>query len=534
MKQEPQIILCPYCGHVQTVPENAAVPDQCDECKGLFEPLSRRATQISMGPWFIRDKKNPFRPGCSYEVLSKMARNNRIKPTTVMRGPSTKQFWSVARNVPGIAHLLGYCHQCSAKVSPTDAGCQACNAKFEEPKERNELGLAYRTAQEAASAQRALEKEIAAITGAPVSPGGSGISPAIPASPGAGLLDEVLGSGGPGAKFGGSPLLNFGGSAAATATPPRPPATPMTTAASSPSLAGGTPNFASAFKPSPAAAAAAASRAIDAFSIGDDADDTGVDDVQRKQRTASTMTWALIGFNALLIIVVVVLFLINKGKPATALNSETDTPTSKPPAAATTVASNTATPTPTPTPRPDPVPVVAKPVKKTDPFGAPIVETPVKPAPVQPDPVVAPQPPAASLDRDAMMKKLTEARALLDAQNYAGALVLMRDVSATYPKAWQPEDMELRIAEVAALQEQKATVAQEQRMVSEVASLTADAKAAQAKNDPDTTLKLLAQVRDNYPAKFHPKDLDKAILAALKEVDRKKKGGGKFFGQSTD
>ena len=175
-KQEPQIILCPYCGHVQHVPDNAAVPDQCDECRGLFEPLSRQATQISMGPWYIRDKKNPFRPGCSYEVLSKMARNNRIKPTTVMRGPTTKQFWSVARNVPGIAHLLGYCHQCSAKVEPNATSCTACNAKFEEPKERNELGLAFRTAQDAAASQRSLDKQIAAITGAP-SPGGSGIRP---------------------------------------------------------------------------------------------------------------------------------------------------------------------------------------------------------------------------------------------------------------------------------------------------------------------------------------------------------------------
>ena len=512
MKQEPQIILCPYCGHVQMVPENAAVPDQCDECKGLFEPLSRRATQISMGPWYIRDKKNPFRPGCSYEVVSKMARNNRIKPTTVMRGPSTKQFWSVARNVPGIAHLLGYCHQCSAKVSPTDAACQACNAKFEEPKERNELGLAYRTAQEAASAQRALEKEIAAITGAPISPGGSGISPAIPASPGAGLLDEVLG---PGSSMGGSPLLNFGG----TTTAPK-PAPPKPAAAPSPSLAGGPANFAAAFKPAPGAAA---SRAVDAFSIAGEADDTGIDEVERKQRTASTMTWALIGFNALLIIVVIALFLLNRGKSAVALDTEEQNqPADVQPNNS--LVSNATSP-----PTPPPVVAPVKPVRKTDPFGAPIEETPA-----EVEPVVVNKPLKPSLDREVLTQKLTEARALLDGQDLAGALKLMREVRDTYPQAWQPEDLEQRIAQVAAALAAKATEADLQRMSSEVTAILAQAKTAQTKNDHETTLRLLVQVRDNFPPKLHPKDLDKEIAVALKEVDRKKKDGGKFFGQPTD
>lgn len=517
MKQEPQIILCPYCGHVQMVPENAAVPDQCDECKGLFEPLSRRATQISMGPWYIRDKKNPFRPGCSYEVLSKMARNNRIKPTTVMRGPSTKQFWSVARNVPGIAHLLGYCHQCSAKVSPTDAACQACNAKFEEPKERNELGLAYRTAQEAASAQRALEKEIAAITGAP-SPGGSGINPAITAAPGAGLLDEVLGSGG---KFGGSPLLNFG-SAPATTAATKPASAPKPAPSPAPSGGGG---FAAGFG---GPQAAAGSRAIDAFSLGGDADDTGIDDVQRKQRTASTMTWALIGFNALLIIVVVVLFIINKGKPATALNNDD----ANPPVTGTNSTGTDTTPRPTPPTQPvTPPPVAVKPVKKTDPFGAPIEDTPVA---TETAPAVVNKPLKPALDRDVLAQKLTEARGLLDAKDYAGALKLMREVRDTYPQAWQPEDMELRITQVAAILESQLIEADTERLAGEVNALLATAKAAQAKNDHETILKSLTQVRDNYPAKFHPKDLAKEIIAAAKEVDRKKKDGGKFFGQPTE
>ncbi len=517
MKQEPQIILCPYCGHVQTVPETAAVPDQCDECKGLFEPLSRRATQISMGPWYIRDKKNPFRPGCSYEVLAKMARNNRIRPTTVMRGPSTKQFWSVARNVPGIAHLLGYCHSCSAKVDPGATSCTACNAKFEEPKERNELGLAYRTAQEAAAAQRALEKEIAAITGAPGGSSGSGISPAIPAAPGADLLDQVLGGG----KMGGSPLLNFGSKppASAATAPPKPVSRPAT----APATAGAPLSFAAGF----GAGGAAAGRAVDAFSLAGEADDTGIDEVQRKQKTASTMTWALIGFNVLLVIVVIVLFLINKGKPTTAINDDPDPAPQSTPSTHPNLATNTDTPATQPPPS-----VTPGPTRRTDPFGNPLDEaaTPeTNPSAVTVKPGIHPRD-----DRDVMNAMLTDARTKLDGGDIAGALKVMREVRDTYPTAWQPEDLSQRIEQFSAMLENRKVIVEEARMADEVTRLLDEAKTAQAGKDHETVLRILTQIHENYPAKFHPKDLTKSIIFSMKEVERKKKDGGKFFGQSTD
>ena len=149
-----QLILCPYCGHAQHG------GDRCLHCSGLFEPLSRRATQIAMGPWFIRDKVHPFKPGCSYNIIKRMALGGKIKPTTVMRGPTTKQFWSIARNVPGVAHLIGYCHGCAAHVGTDDPKCLKCGAQFTEPRERDAMGLAYRTAAEVQRAQAALDAEL--------------------------------------------------------------------------------------------------------------------------------------------------------------------------------------------------------------------------------------------------------------------------------------------------------------------------------------------------------------------------------------
>lgn len=181
-----KLVLCPYCGHAQHG------GDQCQVCRGLFEPLSRRATQLAMGPWQVRDKHNPFRPGCCYDVIKKMATGGKIKPTTVMRGPTTRQFWSVARNVPGVAHLIGYCHECGNHVSPSDAKCGKCHAVFKEPRDRNALGLAYKDDTEAELGQRMLEAEIA---GGPI-PGASMPGPTKRSKPrpakAKDLLDEVL------------------------------------------------------------------------------------------------------------------------------------------------------------------------------------------------------------------------------------------------------------------------------------------------------------------------------------------------------
>lgn len=149
-----KLILCPYCGHAQYGGE------RCQACSGLFEPLSRRATQLAMGPWQIRDKNRPFRPGCCYDVLKNMAKAGKIKSTTVMRGPTTRQFWSVARNVPGVAHLVGYCHACGNHVSPSDAKCGDCHAIFKEPRDRDAMGLTYKTDEEAELGQTMLDAEI--------------------------------------------------------------------------------------------------------------------------------------------------------------------------------------------------------------------------------------------------------------------------------------------------------------------------------------------------------------------------------------
>lgn len=131
-----KIVLCPYCGHAQQ-----HTSDRCGSCGGYFDLLSRRVTQQYMGPWFVRDEENPFQPGRSYDVLSRDIARGKLKPTTILRGPTTRQFWALARNVPGISHLLGYCWKCGEHVPKESASCPKCAVRFTLPSIRDQLGL---------------------------------------------------------------------------------------------------------------------------------------------------------------------------------------------------------------------------------------------------------------------------------------------------------------------------------------------------------------------------------------------------------
>ncbi len=132
---ERRAVLCPYCG------ASSLRRERCETCNGYFDPLSRQATQNHMGPWYIRDIEHPFRPGCSYAVVRAMALKGKITHATIIRGPSTRQFWELARRTPGVAHLLGLCHACQKPADPSSDKCPSCAAGFILDDDRQYLGL---------------------------------------------------------------------------------------------------------------------------------------------------------------------------------------------------------------------------------------------------------------------------------------------------------------------------------------------------------------------------------------------------------
>ncbi|MCC6284235.1 MAG: hypothetical protein IT439_02860 [Phycisphaerales bacterium] len=132
---KPRAVLCPYCGGV------SRDLDRCTHCAGFFDPLSRQASQNHMGPWFIRDALHPYRPGCSYETIRELAARKRLQPGSILRGPGTNQFWCLAKRTPGVAHLLGMCHNCQAPARADEILCSRCGASFHSDADRQHLGL---------------------------------------------------------------------------------------------------------------------------------------------------------------------------------------------------------------------------------------------------------------------------------------------------------------------------------------------------------------------------------------------------------
>lgn len=129
------MFVCPYCG--------SPTPDQprCVACRGFLDPLSRQASQNAMGPWFIRNPDSPFQIGCSYETITAMVSRGRVTLESILRGPTTSQFWSPAKRVPGVAHLLGVCHNCGTGVDPEETFCPECRVEFWHDADRQYLGL---------------------------------------------------------------------------------------------------------------------------------------------------------------------------------------------------------------------------------------------------------------------------------------------------------------------------------------------------------------------------------------------------------
>lgn len=153
---------CPYCGQ----PHESSDVGRCSSCNGLYEPLSQIATQLAMGPWFVRDEDRPFMPGFNETILRQQVAAGRITANTIMRGPTTEQFWMNAADVPGVSRLMGTCHSCHQAVEPTDTACQFCKSDLSLPQDVDTLGLRYPTDEARAEAQ----KEMAAARSAKPAP----------------------------------------------------------------------------------------------------------------------------------------------------------------------------------------------------------------------------------------------------------------------------------------------------------------------------------------------------------------------------
>ncbi len=116
-KQTP----CVYCG--QLIERDA---DRCPHCRTSFSVAVRKASREVLGPWYYLDPRNPSGRGVTLETLLKMIEKGRLKPDSIVRGPTTHQDWLFAAETPRLAKYLGMCPHCFAEAKPEDTYCTHC------------------------------------------------------------------------------------------------------------------------------------------------------------------------------------------------------------------------------------------------------------------------------------------------------------------------------------------------------------------------------------------------------------------------
>jgi len=118
---------CVYCGKV--IDRGVA---RCPHCHTSYSFAVRKATREAVGEWFYLDPRNPSSRGVTFETLIKMIEKGRLKPDSVVRGPTTHQDWMYAAEAPRLAKYLRLCPHCFAEAKPEDTYCTHCQLNMNE------------------------------------------------------------------------------------------------------------------------------------------------------------------------------------------------------------------------------------------------------------------------------------------------------------------------------------------------------------------------------------------------------------------
>ena len=120
--------VCPFCGSLKERSDGA-----CPRCTMENTPATRQATKARIGPWYVLQTRNPAAPGMKFETLLTFIRKGRIKPRSIVRGPTTHQLWRFAAHVKGLSREFGVCYSCGGPIEKTANICPTCNRLQEPP-----------------------------------------------------------------------------------------------------------------------------------------------------------------------------------------------------------------------------------------------------------------------------------------------------------------------------------------------------------------------------------------------------------------
>src|SRR6266567_8923838 len=99
--------VCPFCGTERETDVGA-----CMHCSLEDTPATRSATRSKLGPWYVLQSRNPSAPGMNFATLMVLVQKGRVTARSVLRGPTTGQFWRHAAKVKGVSREFGLCWNC--------------------------------------------------------------------------------------------------------------------------------------------------------------------------------------------------------------------------------------------------------------------------------------------------------------------------------------------------------------------------------------------------------------------------------------
>jgi hypothetical protein len=126
--------VCPFCGVV-----SLAIEEACPHCKMNVASATRAGTKALIGPWYVLQTKLPSIPGVTFARLLELVRKGRIQPRSVVRGPTTHQFWRFAIQVKGLSREFGLCYDCGAEIASDAETCPACSCSQSLPTDPHAL-----------------------------------------------------------------------------------------------------------------------------------------------------------------------------------------------------------------------------------------------------------------------------------------------------------------------------------------------------------------------------------------------------------
>lgn len=134
--------VCPFCGSV-----NDSEQGMCPRCTMENSAATRKATKTRIGPWYVLQTRNPAAPGMTWETLLSFIRKGRVKPRSIVRGPTTHQLWRFAAQVKGLSREFAICYSCGSNIETNASLCPTCNRMQEPPPNPDALLEASRDAQ---------------------------------------------------------------------------------------------------------------------------------------------------------------------------------------------------------------------------------------------------------------------------------------------------------------------------------------------------------------------------------------------------